>query len=115
MREEYVSRINRVLDYIEAEEAYKIMGQLRDRTALLMSLPRINAVIIKDAESRVRYIMSIIEKLDVPGSDEIITIVRIKHADTIELADTIRELLDIGKAKAPVRATVGRSWNSEGA
>ena len=98
-----------VLDYIEAEEAYKIVGQLRDRTALIMSLPRINAIIIKDAESRVRYLMSIIEKLDVAGTAGIITIVRIQHADTGEIAETIREILDIGKPGAPPgRITPGR-------
>jgi len=88
-----------VLNYIDADEAYKIVGQLRDRTSLVVSLPRINAIIIKDAESRIRYIMSIIEKLDVPGTAGIITIVRIENADPNELADTIREILDIGKTR----------------
>ncbi len=93
-----------VLDYIDAKEIFQILSQLRDRTALISMLPRINAIIIKDAESRVRYLMSIVEKLDVPGTTGIVTVVRIRYADAGHLTQTLKEVI-VGKGPSPIGRT----------
>jgi general secretion pathway protein D len=83
-----------VLKHIEADEASKIVAPLQDRASSHTSvLPRINALIIKDAESRVRYLMEIIEKLDVPGTAGIVTIVRIDYADARELVAMLKQVI----------------------
>jgi len=95
-----------VLDYIEAKDVFNILGQLRDRTAMIQMLPRINAIIIKDAEARVNYLMSIVRKLDVPGTSGIVTVVPVQFADAKKLAETISEVLDIKRGRT---STGGRT------
>jgi len=94
-----------VLDYIDAKEVYSILAQLKDRKAFVSMLPRINAIIIKDAESRVRYLMSIIEKLDVPGTTGVVNIVQIEFADASKLARVINEIISITKGPSPFGPT----------
>jgi general secretion pathway protein D len=94
-----------VLNYIEANDAFQVLSQLRDRTALIAMLPGINAIIIKDSEARVRYLMDIVEKLDVPGTTGIVTVVRIEYAEAGKLAKIINDVISAGKGPSPIGAT----------
>ena len=88
-----------VLDYIDANEVVGVLGPLRDKRSLLNVLPRINAIILKDAESRVNYLMKIVEKLDVPGTAGIVEVRQIKFADAGQMAETVKAVLG-GKGPA---------------
>jgi general secretion pathway protein D len=90
--EEYVTAIV-VLNYIEVQEVQSLLTQLKDKAALVVPLTRINALIIKDSEARVRYLMEIIDKLDVPGTTGIVSVVRVMYADAGKLADLLDKVL----------------------
>jgi len=84
-----------VLEYIDSQEIFNnILTQLKEPTTYTAHLQRMNTIIIKDTESRVRYYMEIIDKLDVPGTTGMVTVHPIEYADAQELAVTLREVIE---------------------
>jgi len=97
-----------VLKYIDSQEIFNnILAQMKGGTTYTAHLQRMNTIIIKDTESRIRYYIDIIEKLDVPGTAGIVTVHPIEYADAQELAVTLREVIEHQGAGATADARRG--------
>lgn len=87
------------LKYISAKEVFNGLGQtiLVSREGEVRPYEPTNTLIISDYGSNVARVMSILRKLDVPGFDEQIEVMRVKFAKASELAELIDQIINKGK------------------
>ena len=99
-----------VLNYISAQEIQNILAPMRSPASVMQAFTRINALFIRDSERNIEYILSIIEKLDQPGtSGGKITMVKLQYSIAAEIAQTLSlvlqanaiEAMDIGGVPPP--------------
>ena len=82
-----------VLNYISAQEIQNILAPMRSPSSIMTAFSRINALFIRDTERNIEYIVSIIQKLDQPGTSGKITIVKLQYSIASEIAQTLSMVL----------------------
>lgn len=87
-----VTRLVR-LNYVGAQDLQNLLSQLVSADGLISAYSRSNSLVIIDYADNIKRIVDIIKSVDIPSSDSDMTIVPVTHADAVEIADTIKDIL----------------------
>lgn len=82
------------LKYINADEVHKQLRVLSSKDGESIPYAPTNTLIVTDYGSNVERIMSIIMQLDVPGFEEKLEVIRIRHAKAKDIADLINRIIN---------------------
>lgn len=100
------------LNYIDAEQIANTLKPLVSKEAALVAYPATNTIILTDAASNIRRILSILDAIDVETFKEELALIRLQYADATVVADQLSELFGVevlgGGARAPGAATSSR-------
>ncbi|OQW52833.1 MAG: hypothetical protein A4S09_08290 [Proteobacteria bacterium SG_bin7] len=102
------------MKYISAEELDKRIRILVTKDGTMAVYPPTNSLIISDFGSNIERLVKIIERLDVPGFEEKMEVVKVRYARAKDLADLVEQILDKdakkrgGRGGAPFASTVPR-------
>ncbi len=91
------------MKYISAEELDKRIRILVTKDGTMAVYPPTNSLIISDFGSNIERLVKIIERLDVPGFEEKMEVVRVKFAKAKDLADLVEQILDKDAKKRGAR------------
>lgn len=101
------------LKYIKAEDLQQLLGQLISGNGLLNAYTGTNSLLMIDSEDNVDRLVKIIHSLDVPFSNREMTIIPIQHADVVDIAEKLVEILGEGSGQQSgadqMRASMGLS------
>jgi general secretion pathway protein D len=89
------------LQYADAAEVSQIIKPLLRTDGQLATYPRTNSVIITDTSANIHHIARIIQKLDVTGSKENVTVIPLQFASAQIVSEQIIRILDKNKAASP--------------
>jgi general secretion pathway protein D len=103
-----------VIQYGNATQLVPLLRPLMAPTSQLSAYAPANSLILTDFASNVQRMLSIIDELDQPVSTNI-TIIPIKHASALDMAELIGQLISKGKSKgAVVNAKGGQATGALG-
>ena len=89
------------LQYIDAEAITNTLKPLVSKDASMVAYPPTNTVILTDAASNIRRILSILQSIDVETYKEEITVIKIRHADASTLAGQLSEIFGADLTETP--------------
>jgi general secretion pathway protein D len=84
------------LKFAQGDMLISVIRPLLPVTSYITFHQETNTVIIVDYASNVEKLLGIIERLDVPGQEEVITVRRLTYAGAKEMADRINQLFSKG-------------------
>lgn len=102
----YVTRILH-LKYISADELSKSLGSTLFKGGDLSAYAPTNSIIFTDFGSNVDRVMKIIDQLDVPGFEERMEVIPIRHAKAKDIADLINQIINKGEKTTGPRPPFG--------
>jgi general secretion pathway protein D len=82
------------LNYVSAEDLQNLLNQLVSPDGMISAYARSNSLVIIDYADNIKRITDIIDSIDIPSSDTDMTIVPIVHADSKEVAETLKQILN---------------------
>jgi len=85
------------LNYANAVEVGQIIQSLLDTGSQMATYPTTNSVVITGTSSNIHHIATIIQKLDVPGSKEQVTVMGLKYASAQVLSEQISGIMEKSK------------------
>ncbi len=91
-----------VLKYVSVDDMQNILRNFKSTNCVMTAYPAGNFLILKDEQAKLKYLLSLIEKIDVAGTASKVTMVELKYADASETASQLTELL---AAKEGARVT----------
>ncbi|MCH7558805.1 MAG: type II secretion system secretin GspD [Planctomycetes bacterium] len=94
------------LKYADVTEVSQIIRPLLATGLHMATYPRTNSIIVTDTSSNIHHIAKIIDNLDVPGSQEQVTIIGLTYASAEVLSEQITRIMDKSKV---VSSQPGRS------
>lgn len=94
------------LKYADVTEVSQIIRPLLATGLHMATYARTNSIIVTDTSSNIHHIAKIIDNLDVPGSQEQITLIRLSYASAEVLGEQITRIMDKSKV---VSSQPGRS------
>jgi len=80
------------LKYIKADEMVTTLRPLVPPTSYITAYSSTNTMILADYASNIEKILAIVEQLDAPGHEEVITVVQLRYAGAKELASRLERL-----------------------
>jgi general secretion pathway protein D len=83
------------LNYIDAEQIANTLKPLVSKEAALVAYPATNTIILTDAASNIRRILSILDAIDVETFKEELALIRLQYADAAVVADQLSELFGV--------------------
>ncbi len=81
------------LKYIKASELQQLMSQFVSKEGLLNSVAGTNTLIMIDSSANIRRLQKIVAELDVPATDQDISIIPVLHAQATDIAEKIQDIL----------------------
>ncbi len=103
-----------VLQYISAQEITPVLNSIKSPSALVTPFQRINALFLRDTERHLDYLVSIVQKLDQPGTSGIITIHKLRYSPAGDISAILNQVVAaqgisvIGAAPTPTAKIPGR-------
>jgi len=94
------------LKYADATEVSQIVKPLLTTGLHMATYPRTNSILVTDTSSNIHHIAKIIHNLDVPGSQEQVTLIGLSYASAEVLSEQITRIMDKSKA---ISSQPGRS------
>ncbi len=94
------------LRYAEVSEVSQIIRPLLATDLHMATYPRTNLILVTDTSSNIHHIAKIIHNLDVPGSQEQVTLIGLSYASAEVLSEQITRIMDKSKV---VSSQPGRS------
>jgi general secretion pathway protein D len=94
------------LRYADVTEVSQIVQPLLATGLHMATYPRTNSILVTDTSSNIHHIANIIHNLDVPGSQEQVTLIGLKHASAQVLSEQISRIMEKSKV---VSSQPGRS------
>jgi general secretion pathway protein D len=94
------------LKYADATEVSQIVKPLLTTGLHMATYPRTNSILVTDTSSNIHHIAKIIHNLDVPGSQEQVTLIGLSYASAEVLSEQITRIMDKSKV---VSSQPGRS------
>lgn len=88
------------LKYIDAEEVHKQLRLLTSKDGDITPYSPTNSLIMTDFGSNVERVMEIINQLDVPGFEERLVVIRIRHARAKDISDLLEQIISEGKGNS---------------
>jgi len=86
------------LSYADAAEVSQIVQPLLAAGSQMATYPRTNSIVITDTCSNIHHIATIIQKLDVTGSKEQVTVFGLEYASAQILSEQITRIMDKHKS-----------------
>jgi len=96
------------LRYADAAEVSQIIRPLLATGSHMATYPRTNSILITDTSSNIHHVAKIIQKLDVTGSKEQVTVIGLKHASAQVLGEQITRIMEKSKATSSQVGQRGR-------
>jgi general secretion pathway protein D len=96
------------LSYADAVEVSNIVQPLLAEGSQMATYPRTNSIVVTDTSSNIHHIAKIIQKLDVTGSKEQVTVFTLEHASAQVLSEQITHIMEKQKT-ASSQPTRGRN------
>ena len=93
--DQMITRIIR-LKYINAEQVQSKLNRLKSRDGEMQAYGPTNSIIITDYGSNIERISGILDLLDVPGFEEQLVVIRIRHAKAKDISDIIDKIINKG-------------------
>jgi len=90
--------------YTDAREMLNLLNKFKTATGIMDIFPTSNALIIKDTEANIKYLLELMKRVDVSGTERKVTIHKLIYAKANELA---RVLTDIISSKGVISAAPG--------
>lgn len=84
------------LKYVNAEDIQQLMAQLISPDGLINAYTGTNSLIVVDSEDNINRLVEIINAIDVPSTDRDMTLIPIKFADAVTIAEKLNEILGTG-------------------
>ncbi|MCB0335258.1 MAG: type II secretion system secretin GspD [Bdellovibrionales bacterium] len=81
------------LKYIGADEVKQLFSPLISGNGLMNAYTGTNSLIIIDSEDNINRIMKLIEAVDIPFTDQEMSIIPVSHAEATDIAEKINEIL----------------------
>jgi general secretion pathway protein D len=94
------------LRYADVSEVSQIIRPLLATGLHMATYPRTNSIMVTDTSSNIHHIAKIIHNLDVPGSQEQVTLIGLSYASAEVLSEQITRIMDKSKV---VSSQPGRS------
>jgi len=94
------------LRYADVSEMSQIIRPLLATGLHMATYPRTNSILVTDTSSNIHHITKIIHNLDVPGSQEQVTLIGLSYASAEVLSEQITRIMDKSKV---VSSQPGRS------
>lgn len=86
------------LSYADAAEVSQIIQPLLATGSLMATYPRTNSIVITDTSSNIHHIATIIQKLDVTGSKEQVSVFGLEYASAQVLSEQITRIMQKHRA-----------------
>ncbi|HKE10035.1 MAG TPA: secretin N-terminal domain-containing protein, partial [Myxococcota bacterium] len=106
-RDTFVTRLI-PLRYIEAEAITNALKPLISKDAAMVAYPATNTVILTDAASNIRRVLSIIEAIDIETYKEELAVIKVNHADATTLGQQIADVYGAEVASSAGGVAAGR-------
>lgn len=84
------------LKYVNAEDVQQLLSQLISPDGLINAYTGTNSLIVVDSEDNINKLVEIVNAIDVPSSDRDMSIIPIKYAEAVSIADKLNEILGTG-------------------
>jgi len=99
------------LQYIDAEAITNTLKPLVSKDASMVAYPPTNTVILTDAASNIRRILTILQSIDVETYKEELTVIKVRHADASTLAGQLSEIFgaEVAQTTAAARTRTRRT------
>lgn len=94
------------MKYADVTEVSQIVKPLLTTGLHMATYPRTNSILVTDTSSNIHHIAKIIHNLDVPGSQEQVTLIGLSYASAEVLSEQITRIMDKSKV---VSSQPGRS------
>ncbi len=88
------------LKYVSAEDMQQIISQMISPNGTVNAYTGTNSLIIIDSEDNIARLVKIIESLDVPFTNQEMTIIPISYAEAVDIAEKLNEILTDEKNNA---------------
>lgn len=88
------------LNYADATEVSNLIKPLLAKDSYMAVYPRTNSILITDASSNIHHIAKIIQSLDVTGSKELITVIKLNYASSQVLSKQIIRITEKGETSS---------------
>ena len=92
------------LSYADAAEVSQIIQPLLATGSLMATYPRTNSIVITDTSSNIHHVATIIQKLDLTGSKEQVTVFSLEYASAQVLSEQIIRIMQKHKSTSPQAA-----------
>ncbi len=89
------------IKYTDAQAIVTVLTPLISRDASMAAYANTNMIVLTDTSSNIKRLLKIIEEIDVPGFEQIITIIPLVNAQADTLAQEILQALEPGVSAAP--------------
>ncbi len=87
------------LKYVSSDEVKQLLSQLISPDGYINSYPSTNSLVIIDGEDNIERLVGLISSLDVSSSDRDMTIIPIQHAEAVDIAEKLNEILGLSTGK----------------
>lgn len=101
-------------NYANAADVGQIIQPLLSTGAQMATYPTTNSIVITGTSSNIHHIAKIIQKLDVPGSKEQVTVLSLKFASAQVISDQIANIMEKGKGALSQGARTRNASQTEG-
>lgn len=81
------------LKYVSADDAKQLLAPLVSSNGLLNAYTGTNSLILIDSEDNIARIITILNSIDLPSKDRELTIIPIEHADAVDIAEKLKDIL----------------------
>lgn len=81
------------LRFVAAADLQKLLSPLVSSNGLFNAYTGTNSILMIDSEENIQRVMKLIKSLDVPFTDQELTIIPITHADAVDIAAKINEIM----------------------
>lgn len=102
------------LSYANASDVGQIIQPLLSTGSQMTTYPTTNSIVITDTSSNIHHIAEIIQKLDVPGSKEQVTVIGLNYASAQVLSEQVANIMEKSKGASPQAARTRGPSGAEG-
>lgn len=89
------------LSYADVTEVSHVIQPLLAAGSHWATYPRTNSIVITDTSSNIHHIAKIIQKLDVPGSKEQVTVIGLAYASAEVLSEQVTRIMQKSRISSP--------------
>jgi general secretion pathway protein D len=101
------------LNYANAAEVGQIIQQLLSTGSQMATYPTTNSIVVTGTSSNIHHIATIIQKLDVPGSKEQVSVMGLQYASSQVLSEQITGIMEKSKGASAQSARTRSASQTE--